>query len=284
MAVITKVKPRVPILRRAHPGARGLALCWALAEGAGPTARDLSGAGRHGTIFSGATWAAGEYGPALSCPGSDAATNGAAADLSGIGDPAAGNLTLLVSVRPSSVASTFGVLSLSNAPAASGATQAYLISCRGGIWKAEGYGGSSAPNLSGPAAVAGRWARLALTTDGAGNSTLYLDGAAVASGSTAPQSFIPGAIHAGRFDVQYDPMPGLIGFVALASRTWTAGEVKSWAADPFALIRPRESRLIDFGAALGGGPPPGPTGGVGLVGPGLVGSNPLISTIGGLVS
>ena len=60
------LKPRLPILNRSHPLARGLIGAWLGYEGAGVTEpRDASGYRRHATNSQNVTWVNGKYGRAL---------------------------------------------------------------------------------------------------------------------------------------------------------------------------------------------------------------------------
>lgn len=49
-------KPRLPILNRSHPLARGMLGAWLMYEGAGEVLHDASGRGFHGTFISNPTW------------------------------------------------------------------------------------------------------------------------------------------------------------------------------------------------------------------------------------
>jgi len=106
------------------------------------------------------------------------------------------------------------------------AGQAIAIGQRGGsAWKVEGYGASSAPNLTGTTSPTNRWDRVVYTWDGT-NGRLYVNGKQEGTNTTAPQSLTATCdAYLGRIDASFDQWTGAIDDVFYANAAWSASTV-----------------------------------------------------------
>ena len=69
------VKPRVPILNRAHPLAKGLVACYPFFERGGTVLRDVSGRNNHGTLVNSPAWVRTPRGSSLNFDGANQYVN-----------------------------------------------------------------------------------------------------------------------------------------------------------------------------------------------------------------
>jgi chitodextrinase len=159
-----------PAAAHADPGAPGLVAAYSFDEGSGGVANDASGNGHFGTI-SGATWASGRYGGALSFNGTNASVL-----LGSLGTFYQSGFTLEAWVQKTSA--TKNDVAVVGTWAGSGPMiWVDHIATRYQLTLGGSYGGYLD---SGANPVAGQWQHIAATYDGA-TARFYIDGSQVAS-------------------------------------------------------------------------------------------------------
>lgn len=226
-------KPPFPIIDRAHPLVRGLVAAWTWHEGAGQTVR--SAIGRHHLAGTNLNWASGRYGTlgSMGTTGYAVATNHA--DL----NPT--RITIAARFLIESYPSGFPRI-VSKDATNTDSNQAYQLLVRqveqdlrwrindGGTW----FGGTFASvSLS-------TWYDVVATYDGT-ELRCWINGVDTNTPFSHTGSILTTDADdlgiGGRHDGQFT-FAGLIDYVYIANRAWTPGEIRTFIADPFALVRP----------------------------------------------
>jgi len=266
-------------VRPAHPLARGLGGCWLLNEGAGGTARDVSGHHHHGAFSGDLVWSQGRFGRAVEFDGADDwITMGDCLDL-GTDD-----VTMLALVR----------YSAATQPDSWSGSHYGAIAGKGYLGPHKGYGLLVDPenkiswqvrNLASYVAVAsntalndGLW-HLAIGVcdrDDPAGVRLYIDGVqqGAATDATAFDGIDLGGSRAFAIGSRQDDTSGVwlwdflgsIGMVCVWNRVLTEAEVRRLHLNPFEMFAPRRSLAVLAPSAGGIVPCAGSIGAVGSVG------------------
>jgi fibronectin type 3 domain-containing protein len=213
----------IVVLAGAAPAANGpgLVAAYSFDDGSGTTLSDASGNGHNGTV-SGATWAAGHDGGALSFDGSSASV-----DLGGLGTFYQSGFTLEAWVKKSGAKKDVAVVGSWN-----GGGPMLWVDHIAGDYQLVMNSGMSNYLDSGQAPVAGQWQNLAATYDGS-TARYYIDGTQVASRSV---SFPIGSSNVWRIGAYGSPaggfFDGLVDDVRIYSRALSGAEVQTDMNDP----------------------------------------------------
>jgi len=195
-------------------------LAWWSGDG---SANDISGAGHHGTLQNGATFAAGRFGSAFSFDGSD--------DYVSVADDAAWDLggapfTIELWINYSTGAGTRGLLSHRDWPSADGWSLHHTLGNLVFVLQGAGIPGGSASLFNYAWAPSpGTWHHLAVTRSGSAYS-LYLDGSLVST--AADSNAIPAvatSLTLGSLAGQTDFFAGRLDEVQLLDRALNATEI-----------------------------------------------------------
>jgi hypothetical protein len=233
--------PKGALLKRGHISNRGLVGYWLLNEGGGARINDLSGYGNHGTI-TGATWAAGKFGPCLSFNGTSAKI--ALSSLDALRTTA---YTISVWAKRSTITAAWGgLISL----------QANELE----LWVYEngdiGFGQTSYnwKKWSTVWTDKSSWHHIAVVVPASGTATLYFD--TVTKGSVSPQT--NAAWTSPAIGLVYPSLScyyaGLIDSLQICNRALAASEIQELYRNPFRGIQ--RTCLELFAGAMGGGANP----------------------------
>lgn len=226
-----------------NPLAKSLVGYWLMNEGAGTQVNDLSGNGHTGAI-SGATWQAELRGSSLSFAGANSGDGVAVSAVVAV------PLTLTAWVYPIAYDGLYNYFlagpTISDAFRVNSSGQALVLRI-----------GSTSYTASTGAVSTGAWHHVAVTVNGGGAVTYYIDGLPRGGATGASGTFTLNWI--GRRDtIQSDHYEwhGQIDSSAVYNRALTATEIASLYADPYQLFRrgPQPEYYV------AGGEPPAPSG------------------------
>jgi len=212
-----------------HPLAAGLAGCWMLNEGSGPTLVDLTRRGVDASLVGGPTWSSGRDGFALTYSGGSGQYATVSAGAAAAALQPAGQVSVeawgQLAVAP--VGGTYYILVCQY-------STGYLLTAIGGTLYF--YAGSG--SASGGTLTAGGWHQVVGTYDGA-TVRIYLDGAPVGSAAATGAIAYSGLpFRIGSDSNGLSNWNGGIGPVRVWSRALGASEVAALYAEPYALVLP----------------------------------------------
>jgi len=232
-----------------HPLSIGLVGHWIMNEGGGLTAYDISGKGNHGTLTSGPTWTAGQFGPAISFDGSN--------DFVSVGSPAALNLVGEASIfcwaRFADLVTTQELLAQAAANDVIGqiALEVGRTDAKLSVLWADTVIGTSTGTVA-----SNIWYHLGFTragTTGSWTWRIYINGAQDSTNTSAtnPGSQQPFSI--GKDGAGALPFNGLIDDVRIFNRALSADEVRYLYIYPFADLQSRRQILVEPSVAAAAG-------------------------------
>jgi hypothetical protein len=243
---MASIKPRVPVLQRGHPLARGLRLFWAMSGVAGPTLADAGPERDSGTLFGTTPRVAGPSGDARSFA---SGTSSYAVNSKSLSLP---RVTIAGRMRVPTLPGAQGTLCGFSDGIGSGTQDktVYLDASNKLIFYV--YDGG-VKNTAAPASAvpANTWFSFAATADGTTART-YQDGTEVgnvACGTTFTGYSVPNFIAAGYGS--HGNCPGVdFDWIAVWDRALSSSEVSRLNVDPFALVRPARSPINYLKAAI----------------------------------
>lgn len=268
---MSRNKPKLPILNRSHPLARGLIGAWVMYEGAGSTVFDLHPLRRHGTMNGSVSWEAGTYGRALNFGG--AAGDYVSIDDKGLGFSAssqfgiapdtatsertvfvvykttAGNASLLGVRHTADTDSTYDLqVGFDGADNNNSGKLSFIV---------RGHNGSGLTHIHDTIATNdGAWHSAAFWLDAEKRIRIYRDGTLAASGThTMSVGISYDSVRLGD-EVLNSAITNLSGSMAVAlsfRRALTAAEICALHTDPYAAFRPRRPYAAIFPQEAAGG-------------------------------
>ncbi|HVZ59748.1 MAG TPA: LamG-like jellyroll fold domain-containing protein, partial [Terriglobales bacterium] len=219
----TSTSISVSVSNAAPPPPGGLVAAYALNEGSGTAASDLSGNSNNGTLTNGPTWAAGKYGLGVNFDGVNdyvQVNNSSTLGLGGTG-------TLEAWVKVNTLGKWHGIIAKGSSNSDPANSYAIEINNSNNFLCILGNGVSASVLTSSSAVAAGQFYHIACTWNGA-TALMYVNGtqnASAAQGVTPSVNTAPLTI--GQYGGNSDPTSGIIDEVRIYNRALSATEIQT---------------------------------------------------------